>query len=134
MNEKLQNYASLLGRIFLVAIFVMSGLGKIANPQGTQQYMAAMGMPMTGFFLIGAIFLELAGAASLLLGYWTRVGALLLIIFMIPATLIFHTNFSDQVQLIMFMKNLAMTGGLLTILAFGPGGLSLDARTVSSKA
>lgn len=121
MNEKFQNYASLLGRILMAAIFVMSGLGKIANPQGTQQYMAAMGMPMTGFFLIGAIFLELVGAISLVLGYWTRAGAVLLIIFMIPATLIFHTNFSDQVQVIMFVKNLAMTGGLLTVLAFGPG-------------
>ncbi len=133
MNEKFQNYASLLGRISMSAIFVMSGLGKIANPQGTQQYMAAMGMPMTGFFLIGAIILELVGTISLVLGYWTRTGAVLLIIFMIPATLIFHTNFSDQVQVIMFMKNVAMTGGLLTILAFGPGGFSLDARRVSSK-
>ncbi len=130
MNDQLQNYISLLGRIFLVAIFVMSGFHKITDPQGTQQYMAAMGMPMTGFFLIGAIFLELAGAASLLLGYWTRVGALLLIIFMIPTTLIFHTNFSDQVQFIMFMKNLAMMGGLLTVLAFGPGRLSLDASQI----
>jgi len=133
MNEKLQNCASLLGRIFLAAIFVMSGLGKIANPQGTQQYMAAMGMPMTGFFLVGAIFMELGGAISLVLGYWTRIGALLLIIFLIPATLVFHTNFADQVQVIMFMKNVAMMGGLLTVLAFGPGGLSLDARWVSSK-
>ncbi len=130
MNDQLQNYVSLFGRIFLVAIFVVSGLHKIADPQGTQQYMAAMGMPMTRFFLIGAIFLELAGSASLLLGYWTRVGATLLIIFMIPATVIFHTNFSDQVQFIMFMKNLAMMGGLLTVLAFGPGRLSLDASQI----
>lgn len=126
MNEKLQGYIALLGRILLVLIFVMSGLSKISNPQATQQYMAAMGMPMTGLFLIGAIFLELVGAASLLLGYWTRMGATMLIIFMIPTTLIFHTNFSDQVQLIMFMKNLSMIGGLLVVLAFGPGKLSVD--------
>ncbi len=126
MNEKLQGYIALLGRIFLVLIFVMSGLSKISNPQATQQYMAAMGMPMTGLFLIGAIFLELVGAASLLLGYWTRLGAAMLIIFMIPTTLIFHTNFSDQVQLIMFMKNLSMIGGFLVVLAFGPGKLSVD--------
>jgi putative oxidoreductase len=126
MNEKLQGYIALLGRILLVLIFVMSGFSKISNPQATQQYMAAMGMPMTGLFLIGAIFLELVGAASLLLGYWTRLGATLLIIFMIPTTLIFHTNFSDQIQLIMFMKNLSMIGGLLVVLAFGPGKLSLD--------
>ncbi len=126
MNETLQGYIALLGRILLVLIFVMSGLSKISNPQATQQYMAAMGMPMPGLFLIGAIFLELVGAASLLLGYWTRLGATMLIIFMIPTTLIFHTNFSDQVQLIMFMKNLSMIGGLLVVLAFGPGKLSVD--------
>lgn len=126
MNEKLQGYIALLGRIFLVLIFVMSGLSKISNPQATQQYMEAMGMPMTGLFLIGAIFLELVGVASLLLGYWTRLGATMLIIFMIPTTLIFHTNFSDPVQLIMFMKNLSMIGGLLVVLAFGPGKLSVD--------
>ena len=126
MDEKLQGYIALLGRIFLVLIFVLSGLNKISNPQGTQQYMAATGMPMTGLFLIGAIFLELVGATSLLLGYWTRVGATLLIIFMIPTTLIFHTNFADQVQFIMFMKNLSMTGGLLVVLALGPGKFSLD--------
>ncbi len=128
MNETLQRYVPLVGRIFLAAIFVMSGVGKIAHPQGTQQFMAAAGMPATGFFLAGAIVLELAGAVSLLLGYWTRVGAALLLVFMVPATLIFHTNFADQIQMIMFMKNLAMMGGLLYVLTFGPGAVSLDAR------
>jgi putative oxidoreductase len=128
MDEKIRGYIALLGRIFLVLIFVLSGFNKISNPQATQQYMGAMGMPMTGLFLIGAIFLELVGAASLLLGYWTRLGATMLIIFMIPTTLIFHTNFSDPVQFIMFMKNLSMTGGLLVVLALGPGKLSLDGR------
>ncbi|HET6369809.1 MAG TPA: DoxX family protein [Nitrospiria bacterium] len=132
MNETIRNYASLAGRLLLVAIFVMSVFGKITNPQGTQQYMAAMGMPMTGFFLVCAILFESAGTASLLIGYRTRLGTLLLIIFMIPTTLIFHTNFSDRVQVIMFMKNLSMIGGLLTVLAFGPGGFSLDARRETS--
>jgi putative oxidoreductase len=127
MNETMRNYASLAGRVLLVAIFVVSVSGKITNPEGTRQYMAAMGMPMTGLFLVGAIIFEAAGTASLLLGYRTRLGALLLIIFMIPATLIFHTNFADQVQVIMFMKNLSMIGGLLMVVAFGPGGISLDA-------
>ncbi len=128
MNATYQNAMALLARIFLAAIFVLSGLHKITDPGGTQGYMSAMGMPATGFFLVGAIVLELAGAASLLLGYWTRVGASLLIVFMIPATLIFHTNFADPIQFIMFMKNTAMTGGLLYVLAYGPGGLSLDNR------
>jgi putative oxidoreductase len=126
MNEKLQGYIALLGRVFVVLIFLMSGLNKISNPQATQQYMTAMGMPLTGLFLISAIFLELVGSASLLLGYQTRLGAAMLILFMIPTTLIFHANFSDSLQLIMFMKNLSIIGGLLIVLAFGPGKFSLD--------
>jgi putative oxidoreductase len=107
----------------------MSGLGKIANFSGTQQYMAAYGMPMTSLFLIGAIILEVGGGLSILLGYKAKWGALALIIFIIPATLIFHTNFSDQTQMIMFMKNIAILGGLVLIVANGAGSLSLDNRT-----
>jgi putative oxidoreductase len=119
--------ASLLGRVLLVLIFVNSGVGKIGNFEGTAQYMAKFGMPMPSFFLVGAIFLELIGSITVILGLFTRFGALLLIFFMIPTTLIFHTNFGDQVQMIMFMKNVSMVGGCLVLLAHGPGRLSLDA-------
>jgi putative oxidoreductase len=125
----MQKFTPLIGRIFLSAIFLMSGLGKIANFSGTQQYMAAYGMPMTSLFLIGAIILEVGGGLSILLGYKAKWGALALIIFIIPATLIFHTNFSDQTQMIMFMKNIAILGGLVLIVANGAGSLSLDNRT-----
>jgi putative oxidoreductase len=134
MDAKRQGVVSAIGRILLATIFLLSGLHKIADPAGTQQFMSAMGMPAPGFFLVGAIVFELAGALSLILGYWTRVGATLLIVFMIPATLIFHTNFGDQIQFIMFLKNLAMTGGLLYVLAFGPGPLSLDVRLAAARA
>jgi putative oxidoreductase len=133
MDAKRQGIVSAVGRILLATIFLLSGLHKIADPVGTQQYMSAMGMPATGFFLVGAIVLELAGALSLILGYWTRVGATLLIVFMIPATLIFHTNFADRIQFIMFLKNVAMTGGLLYVLAYGPGPLSLDVRLAGAR-
>jgi len=119
-------FASLIGRILLVLIFVNSGIGKIGNFDGTAQYMAKFGMPMTSFFLVGAIFLELVGSITVILGYFTRFGALLLIVFMIPTTLIFHTHFGDQVQMIMFMKNVSMLGGILILLAHGPGRWSLD--------
>jgi putative oxidoreductase len=132
MSATQQGIVMLIGRLLLATIFLMSGLHKIADPAGTQQFMSAMGMPATGLFLIGAIAFELAGAVSLILGYWTRVGAALLIVFMIPATLIFHTNFADQVQFIMFLKNLAMTGGLLYVLALGAGPLSLDGRAAAA--
>jgi putative oxidoreductase len=76
---------------------------------------------------VGAIFLELVGSITVILGYFTRFGALLLIVFLIPTTLIFHTRFDDQVQMIMFMKNVSMLGGCLVLLAHGPGRWSLDA-------
>jgi putative oxidoreductase len=122
-------YTMLIGRILLGAIFLISGISKIADPQGTQQYMQAMGMTWaTTLFYMGAIVIEVGGGLSLLLGYWTRAGALALMLFMIPTTLIFHTNFGDQNQMIHFLKNLAMFGGLFYVAAYGAGPLSLDAR------
>ena len=122
-------YTMLIGRILLGAIFLISGISKIADPQGTQQYMQAMGMTWaTTLFYVGAIVIEVGGGLSLLLGYWTRAGALALMLFMIPTTLIFHTNFGDQNQMIHFLKNLAMFGGLFYVAAYGAGPLSLDAR------
>jgi putative oxidoreductase len=122
-------YTTLVGRILLGTIFLLSGINKIADPAGTQGYMVAMGMTWgTMFFYLGAIIVEVGGGLSLCLGYWTRVGAAVLIGFMIPTTLIFHTNFADPNQMIHFMKNLAMTGGLLYLATYGPGPLSLDRR------
>ena len=122
-------YSMLVGRILIAAIFIMSGIGKITDPQGTQQYMQAMGMTWaTTLFYLGAIVIEIGGGLSLLLGYWTRAGAIALILFMIPTTLLFHTNFADQNQMIHFLKNLAMFGGLFYVAAYGAGPLSLDAR------
>ena len=124
--EGLKSLASLIGRVLLVLIFLNSGIGKIEHFQGTAQYMAKFGMPSTTFFLIGAIFFELVGSITVILGYFTRVGALLLLVFLIPTTLIFHTNFADPNMKIHFMKNVAMFGGLLILLATGPGRFSLD--------
>ncbi len=121
-------YTTLVGRVLIAAIFLMSGLNKIADPQGTQQYMAAMGMTgATTLLYVGAVILEVGGALSVLLGYHARIGALVLLVFMIPATLVFHTNFGDPNQMIHFLKNLAMMGGVLFVAAHGPGQISLDA-------
>lgn len=124
--EWFKAFGSLFGRVLLVLIFLNSGIGKIGNFEGTSQYMAKFGMPYTSFFLFGAIVFELVGSLSVILGYFTRFGALLILIFLIPTTLIFHTNFSDRIQMIMFMKNLSMFGGCLLLFAAGPGRLSLD--------
>ncbi len=125
----MQAIFSLLARVFLTAIFFNAAFGKITHFPGTQKFMAAKGMPMTGLLLAGAIFLLVAGGLSVLLGYRTRLGSLLLIIFIVPTTLIFHTDFSIKVQMIMFMKNASIMGGLLMVLAFGPGAISLDGRS-----
>ena len=118
--------AALIGRILLVLIFLQSGIGKIGNFEGTAKYMAGHGMPNVTFFLVGAIFFELVGSLTVILGYFTRFGALLLMIFLIPTTLIFHTNFADPMQKINFMKNVSMFGGCLILLMAGAGRFSLD--------
>jgi putative oxidoreductase len=124
--EWLKAFCSLIGRILLGLIFLNSGVGKIGNLEGTAQYMAKFGMSHTSFFLFGAIVFELVGSISVILGYFTRLGALLILLFLIPTTLIFHTNFSDRIQMIMFMKNVSMFGGCLFLFATGAGRLSLD--------
>jgi len=122
----LKAFGSLIGRILLVLIFLNSGIGKIGNFEGTAQYMAKFGMSNTSFFLFGAIVFELVGSVTVILGYFTRLGALLILIFLIPTTLIFHANFADQIQMIMFVKNVSIFGGCLLLLSAGPGRLSLD--------
>jgi len=128
----MQKYIPLLARIFLSAIFIKSGVDKILDRPGTQQFMEAKGIPLAGLLLIPTIIVLVGGGLSVLLGYKARLGALLLIGFLIPATLIFHTNFSEPQQEIQFMKNLGLMGGLLMVVAFGAGPISLDERTVSS--
>ncbi|MEM8720723.1 MAG: DoxX family protein [Cyanobacteria bacterium P01_G01_bin.39] len=112
----IDNYLLIFARIFLAAIFIWSGSNKILNPAAVQENMSAHGMPLTFFFLVGAIALEIVGGLLVLLGIKTRWGAIMLIVFLIPATLIFHTDFSTEIEQAMFLKNLAMLGGLLMLL------------------
>ena len=121
----LNNYLSLLARVFLSILFLWSGTNKILNPVATQENMSAHGMPLTLFFLVGAIALEILGALSILLGIKTRWGAAMLIIFLVPATLIFHTDFATEIEQAMFLKNLAMLGGLIMLIQYGGGDLVL---------
>lgn len=125
----MQKYLPLIARLFLSPLFLWAGLGKIMQPVGTQQYMAAFGMPLTGFFLVIAIVIEVGGGLLLLVGYKTRWAALGLMIFTLASTLVFHTQLSDQLQQIMFLKNMAIIGGLLMLADFGAGAVSLDEKT-----
>lgn len=121
-----------LGRLFISLIFILAGIGKLLNYDQTAQYMASKGMTMIPLFLIAAAVIELLGGLSLLLGFKTRVGATLLLLFLIPVTIIFHDFWNLQgaeqhAMLIEFMKNLAIFGGLFYVLSVGPGRWSLDA-------
>jgi putative oxidoreductase len=134
--QKLERFAPLLGRILLAQIFLLSGLNKIGAWEQTAGYMASKNMPLVPFFLVAAILFEVGGGLSVALGYKARLGAAALVVFLIPTTLIFHNfwalqGMEQQVQMIMFMKNLAILGGLLLVIGFGPGPLSLDHRVRS---
>jgi putative oxidoreductase len=129
----LARYGTLVGRILLAAIFLMSGFDKFAQHAGTVAYAQAAGLPLAdvAIYLAGAV--ELLGALSLILGFRARWGALALVLFLVPATLLFHnfwafSGMDQQLQLGNFMKNLALIGGLLTVFVYGAGPLSLDAR------
>jgi putative oxidoreductase len=127
-----QNFLDFTGRVLISAIFLASGLGKIAGYAGAQGYMAAMGVP--GALLPLAIALEVGGAIAIIFGYQTRFVAFLLAGFCIVSALIFHRALGDQVQFIMFMKNFAIAGGFLLLVSRGPGGWSLDARRAAQAA
>jgi len=118
-------YVSLLGRIGLSLIFVISGWGKIAGYAATQGYMESVGVP--GALLPLVIALELGGGLAIVAGVFTRWFALGLAVFSIASALLFHFNLADQMQAIMFWKNFAIAGGFLLLAANGPGRLSLDA-------
>jgi putative oxidoreductase len=121
-------HVTVIGRVLLGLIFLISGIHKVADPQGTQQYMSMMGMTwMTTLFYIGAVVIEVGGSLSLLLGYRARAAGYLLFLFMIPTTLVFHTNFGDPNQVIHFLKNLSIMGGLLYVARYGAGRYSMDA-------
>lgn len=121
-------YLTLIGRVLLGLMFLVSGIHKIADPHGTQQYMIMMGMTwMTTLFYIGAVAVEVGGSLSLLLGYRARAVGWLLFLFLIPTTLIFHTNFGDPNQMVHFLKNVSIMGGLLYVARYGAGRYSMDA-------
>ncbi|MDV3001962.1 MAG: Inner membrane protein YqjF [Chroococcopsis gigantea SAG 12.99] len=117
---------TLLARIFLSAIFIKAGIDKIVDPNSTISYMSSKGVPLPNLLIVPTIIVLLGGGLAILLGYKTKIGAWLLIGFLIPTTLIFHTNFPDGE--IPFLKNLGLMGGLLMVASFGPGVWSLDRR------
>jgi|SRR5690606_35992719 len=122
----LQTYLPVIGRVLLSIIFLMSGIGKITGTEFYVGYMEAFGVP--GILIWPTIVLEIVGAIMLIVGYQTRWAAAALGAFTLVSGLIFHTNFADQNEMINFMKNLAITGGFLYVIAYGAGAFSVDNR------
>lgn len=122
--EKSQPWLELLTRLLMATIFLIAGVGKIMNYHGTAQYMESFGVP--GALLPLVILAEVGGGLALVTGFLTRPVAVVLAVFTLVAALIFHTHFADQMQQINFLKNLAITGGLLLLALHGAGRISLD--------
>jgi putative oxidoreductase len=125
--DSLQRYLPALGRLLMALLFILAGFNKVMGPEATQGYIASAGLPMPLVAYYVAVIVELGGGILLLLGYQTRLVALVLAIFTIATALAFHTKLGDQAQFVNFFKNVAITGGFLQIVAFGAGALSLDA-------
>ena len=120
MNSKtLSNLSMLSGRAMLASIFIIAGISKITGYSGTQAYMESTGVP--GLLLLAVIALEVLGGIAILLGFQTRIAAALLAGFTLMAALLFHSDFSQQMQMILFMKNIAISGAFLVLFSQGPG-------------
>ena len=122
----MNKYNSLIARILLAHIFIMAGFSKIAGYAGTQAYMESVGVP--GMLLPLVILTEVGAGLAILLGWQVRWAAYALAGFSVVSAVIFHSNLADQMQMILFMKNFAMAGGLLLLAEHGAGAYSLENR------
>lgn len=122
--KKFEDTGLLLARILMPILFITAGWGKITGYAGTQQYMEAMGVP--GFMLPLVILLEFGGGLAILFGFLTRFTALFTAAFTVLTAFLFHSNFAEGVNQLMFMKNLSIAGGFLVLGLVGPGAYSID--------
>ena len=120
------NILDLVARVFISLIFLLSGINKIGNYEGTVGWMESLGMP--GIFLIPAIILEIGAQILIMIGYKVKISAALLSVFCVATAIIFHSDFSDQMQFISFMKNIGLAGGFLFIVVNGAKDFSLDKK------
>jgi len=122
--KKLEDIGVLVARILMPILFITAGWGKITGYAGTQQYMESMGVP--GALLPLTILLEFGGGLAVLFGFLTRTTAIFTAVFTLLTAFLFHNNFAEGVNSIMFMKNLTIAGGYLLLALMGPGAISLD--------
>jgi len=131
MNKTCNPYVgpiALIGRILIAVLFLGSGFHKLVNPAATQAYITSVGVSMPVLAYYVSLVAEIGCGTLLLIGYRTRFAAFGLALFTAAAAALFHSNFADQNQMIHFMKNIGIIGGLLQSVAFGAGPLSLDRR------
>lgn len=124
-----KHFAAPIGRLLLALFFFMSGINKVFSYAGTQGYMEVFNIP--GKLLPIVITVEVIAGLAVIIGWNTRFAALILAGFSLLSAIIFHANFADQIQFILFMKNIGLTGGLLLLVANGPGAYALDNRVES---
>jgi len=127
-------YIPLFGRFLISVIFLVSGAIKLANIGAMTGYITAVGLPLPAVSFWIAVAVELGAGTLLLVGYRARLVALVLAVYCVITALFFHANFADQMQMMNFLKNLAMAGGLMQVVAFGAGALSVDARRTAGHA
>ena len=130
MNEVINKFGPVVGRSLIALIFLLSGFSKIGGFAQTAGFMASKGLPMAEVLLVLTIIIEIGAALMLIVGWQARLGAAALLLWMIPVTLVFHNFWAaaadqQQIEMIMFMKNLAMMGGLLYVMAYGSGRFSV---------
>ncbi|WP_027169903.1 DoxX family protein [Mesorhizobium sp. WSM3224] len=118
----------LLGRVLLAVIFLLSGFGKLTAISGTAGYFGALGLPLPTVTAVVVGLIELLGGLAILLGFQTRIAAWVLAVFTIATGLVAHTGWADQMQMIQFLKNLAITGGFILLASSGAGAYSIDAK------
>jgi putative oxidoreductase len=139
LQRSLDRYGPLAGRSALALIFIVSGLGKLADPATTGAYIASKGLPLATLLAVLAGAIEVAGGLSVVLGARARWGALALAAFLVPVTIIFHNpagleGMAAQMEMIQVFKNLAILGGLLTVASLGAGPVSVDSRLAARRA
>ena len=127
-------YVPFAGRLLIGLPFAMSGLGKLAAIGPTTEMIRGAGLPLPSLALPVAVLVELGGGLLLVAGLRARIVATVLALFALATAVSFHSNFSDQNQMIHFLKNVMITGGLLQIVAFGAGALSIDNRSTKRSA
>jgi putative oxidoreductase len=129
--SQVQALSAPLGRFLIAAMFLVAGLQKSSAYEGTAGYMEAMGVPSEMLPLV--ILLEIGGGLAIIVGWQTRLVATAFAGFSVLSAIIFHWNFADQIQSIMFMKNFAIAGGFLFLVAHGPGAYALDNRASTNR-